>query len=92
MASVYLFRHQHHGILTTHVFAERPTAEQVAPLRAYCERLHGAGWDSIHEATMVAPGEVPSIDMPPSVDSSENKSAMQLFSVSGTGTVTPPKE
>lgn len=54
MAICYMYRHQHAGIVTSHVFRSKPTPEQLAPLIAECERLHGReGWGMVHEAEML---------------------------------------
>ena len=56
---VFMFRHQHAGIVTSHVFSKSPTVEQIAPLKAEVERQHGReGWGMIHEAELLS-DEVP---------------------------------
>ena len=82
MAKVFMYRHQHAGIVTSHVFSKPPTDEQLAPIIAECERLHGrAGWGKIHEAEFLG-DEVPSF---PKRESGPARTPQ--FGASGTGTV-----
>lgn len=84
--TIYLFRHQAAGIITTHAFARKPTSEQVAPLVAECERLHGTGgWGMVHELLLLDGSEVPDV---PQAASSQRSGTMAPVSVSGRGTVT----
>ena len=67
-----------------------PTDEQLAPLVAEAERLHGhGGWSRIHEIEVVAPGEIPNLPPPPGDAGADSAAAVPPFGVSGTGTVTP---
>ena len=54
-----MFRHQRAGIVTSHVFTVRPTAEQLAPLVKDCNTRHGTGWGMIHEAELLTANEIP---------------------------------
>lgn len=89
MAKVYLVRHQKAGILTGHVFTEPPTLEQMAPLVAAAERLHGKeGWARVHEAELYGPGEIPELPTRPEVVAGgAGEAAADLFRGSGSGTV-----
>jgi len=92
MPKVYMVRHQKAGILTSHVFLAPPTDEQVAPLVAECERVHGrTGWVQIHEADLMTAEDVPSFP-DRSAGAGKSNAAAQPFGVSGVGTVTPPAE
>jgi hypothetical protein len=96
--TVYLVRHQAAGLLTSHIFLAPPTDEQVAPLRAECERLHGKihpkrqtpYWIEIEEARLLK-GEIPVFPKREEGGGKANVAGVPNFSVSGTGTVTPPK-
>lgn len=85
----YLYRHQHAGIVTSHVFTERPSDEQLAPLKAEAERLHGRdGWSAIHEIDVVGPGELPFVPPAPGSAGDGDGATVPPFSVDGTGTIT----
>jgi len=92
MAKVYMYRHQKAGIVTSHVFASPPTEEQMAPIKAEVERLHGReGWGQIFEAEFVAStDEIPSFPPRDAGGATENKAAAAELAISGTGTVTNP--
>lgn len=90
---VYLVRHQHHGVITTHAFTKSPTAEQMKPLLDEAERLHSKkGWGRIVEAELLGPDEMPSVAAAQGTPSTqtENKSDKPKFVASGTGTITAP--
>lgn len=90
MAKVYMVRHQRAGIVTSHVFASPPTEEQVAPIVAECERLHGReGWVKIHEADLLLLTEVPVFPERAPASGQENGAAVPVVGIEGTGTVTP---
>jgi hypothetical protein len=78
----YMLRHQQAGILTDFVFAEVPTAEQLAPLLNDLRQRHGEGhWTRVHEATLVTT-EIPVVS-----------AGIPAPQISAAGTVTlPPKE
>ena len=58
--TIYLVRHQKGGIDTTFAFSAEPTPEQMAPIVAEAERLHGReGWAKVHQLTLLGPGELP---------------------------------
>lgn len=40
MKTIYLLRHQFHGLVTSHAFAEKPTDKQLAPILAELEQRH----------------------------------------------------
>lgn len=85
MAKVYMFRHQHAGIVTSHAFTEPPTPAQIAPLRAECERLHGReGWGMIHEAELLGADKIPSIPV-----RATGPAELPGPTISAVGTVTP---
>lgn len=61
---VYGLRHQHHGIYTDALFANRPTEEQIRPIKAYLDAVHaglGEGWLKVVELCVLFDGipEVP---------------------------------
>jgi len=88
---VYMFRHQHAGIVTSHVFAAPPTDDQIAPIKAECERLHGrAGWGMIYEAEFMATdADVPSFPERAPAGGGDNAASVSAPVISGAGTVTP---
>ena len=60
MATCFMYRHQHAGIVPSHVITSRPRPEQLAPLIAECELLHGQkGRGIIHEAELLSSDETP---------------------------------
>jgi len=61
MKSVYLVRHQLAGFLTDLAFAEPPTPEQLAPIEARLELIHGPAWfvANLAELHTIRPGERP---------------------------------
>jgi hypothetical protein len=94
--SVFLYRHQAGGLVTDLAFAEPPTDEQLAPLRARMLLAHGDThrrtgapyWDRVVEVPLFGPGAVPAFPGASDGDSA-NVSASPEFAVSGSGTVTP---
>jgi hypothetical protein len=88
MATAYMLRHQHAGILTSHVFLSHPTREQLEPLISECERLHGAGgWTRLHEVEALATGELPAAKEPEPVGTDESVAPAPKFAVSAEGSV-----
>lgn len=95
MDKVYMVRHQHHGVVTSHVFASPPTPEQIEAIAAEAERLHGrpgrvTGWTRVVEAALCGATDVPAFEVAgePS-DQLDNKVKPGDFVGSGTGVVTP---
>lgn len=96
----YMFRHQAAGILTSHVFLSRPTEAQMAPMRAECERLHGAAHPKTGDAYWTEVVEVPLLESEaPSFPkreagggSKENAAGAPKVAVSGVGAVVNPGE
>ena len=81
----FMLRHQHAGIITSHVFINKPTVAQLEPLVKECERLHGTGgWVLIHEAELVG-HDVPKLTTPPR---KAHNLTLGAPTVSGKGTVT----
>lgn len=98
MKTVYMVRHQRGGIDTTHVFDAKPTHEQMAPIIAEFERLHGkrptktgeAPWVTIHEAMLLV-GEVPKFPAAPrDAAGSIGASGAGGMLITGKGTVGKP--
>lgn len=84
---IFMFRHQKGGTVTSHAFTSKPTAEQVAPLIAECERLHGkSGWGMVHELLLLDDSEIPDVPQPSS--NARPDASTSNFVVRGTGTVT----
>ena len=84
MKTVYMVRNQHAGVLTTHVFEQPPTEEQVAAMLPHAARVHASaadGWGMVHEAQLLGPDELPQPPAPPRRDPDGN------FVGSGAGTV-----
>lgn len=98
MKSIYFVRHQAAGILTDYPFASAPSQAQLAALSKLCFQSHGAAhpktkepyWVRVVEVPVLGASDVPSV--PDRSLSVANEAPVQKFSVSGTGTVTPPKE
>jgi hypothetical protein len=96
MATCFLFRHQHAGIITSHVFAKQPTAAQLAPMIAEAERLHGnrpgkdgkPPWHSVVEVELVTDA-VPSFPDRENSGAKDNIASPPRVTVSGAGTVSP---
>lgn len=64
---VYAIRHQHGGIYTETLFAKPPTAEQIAPIKAYLDAVHaglGEGWLKVVQFP-VCGAEIPSVPETP---------------------------
>lgn len=92
MAKVFMYRHQRAGIVTSHVFLERPSEEQIAPIKAEMERLHGReGWGMIHEADLMGLGDVPVFPERENSATRDNAAVSSTPQISGTGTVTARK-
>jgi len=99
MAKVYMVRHQHHGVITSHVFTEHPSEEQVAVLAAEAERIHGrqgrvTGWARVVEAELCGPSDLPKIDPPQGTPSTRTAPGGEAASgelvASGTGVISFP--
>ncbi len=97
----YMLRHQVAGIVTSHVFATKPTEAQLAPLVKECERLHGSDhkgkktWVMLHEVELLSAGEVPSLpERAPSSGAGGPGAEMKIPapSIKVIGTVTNPTE
>lgn len=88
MAKVYMFRHQKAGIVTSHVFTSPPTSQQIAPIKAEVERLHGReGWGAVHEAELMGPEELPVFPERNGDGSTENVASPSIPAISAVGTV-----
>ena len=88
MEQIYLYRHQVAGIITTHAFKAMPTASQISPIRAECERLHGkTGWEMIVMVDLFDK-EIPVFPDRSGDGSKKNIASVGDVSVSGTLTVT----
>jgi len=85
MAKAYMARHQKAGIITSHVFLNKPTDEQLKPIKDECKRLHGEGWMIIHEAELLDEGA----PLFPKRESADGAKRVSEFTVKGEGTVTP---
>lgn len=95
---VYMFRHQHAGIVTSHVFAQLPSGEQLSPLLEQATRVHGPGWIRVHEAEFIEGDAVPQIEQPAaarfsvSIQAGVARAKEERTEISGVGTVTNPPE
>lgn len=92
---VFMVRHQHHGMVTSHVFTAKPSDAQVKALADEAARIHSkAGWTRIVEADLLGPEEMPPIPEQPGEPSgqTENKADKPKFVVTGVGTVTEAPE
>ncbi|MES1205013.1 MAG: hypothetical protein ABUS79_03670 [Pseudomonadota bacterium] len=96
---VFMVRHQAGGIASSHVFLQRPTEEQIAPIRAEMDRLHGKietksgkpWWVVIHEAELMAmPSDMPVFPERENDGNRLNRAAAPKVEVSGTLVVTNP--
>ena len=95
MKTIYMFRQQHAGVVTSHAFASKPTDEQLEPLVAEMERVHSReGWGMVVECTLLDEGEVPTFEKPRAGRETMSIAHADIgeLSVTATGTVTdPPK-
>jgi hypothetical protein len=62
MATAYLFRHQHGGVLTRFAFLHPPTDEQMAALGANADAIYGIGWATAVEIEIVEGDAVPELE------------------------------
>jgi hypothetical protein len=95
MAKVHMVRHQHHGVVTSHAFSEPPSEEQIAPIAAEAERIHGrpgraTGWVRVVEVELMGPDDIPVFEVPgePS-EQLENDAGAPKLVAAGIGIVTP---
>jgi len=92
----YMVRIQHAGWVTTHVFQNEPTPEQMAPLIVEAERIHGrSGLAWVESAQWVTGSAIPVVAPPPQpappAKAGAGAADVGKFIISGTGTVTPKK-
>lgn len=94
MKKIWFMRHQAGGVLSDFPFAEQPTTEQIAPLRALMNARHGTHhpktkeefWFAPYAVDVLEPGDIPSVKIPGS-----GPAAMGGNTAHGVGTVTNPK-
>ena len=90
MATAWIYRHQHAGMMTSHVFTSKPTMAQLAPLVAQASKVHTKqGWGMCVEVQLLGPGEVPVF---PKDDGAQtlNVASIAAVTVDATGTVENP--
>ena len=91
MKTIYMFRQQHAGVVTSHAFTSKPTDEQLSPLIAEMERVHGRdGWGMVVECALLDEGEIPAFEQPRAGRETMSISHADIgeLSVVATGTVT----
>ncbi len=100
MSKVYFARHQAHGVVHEYPFSSPPSEAQVAKVWSYCFGIHGAShaktpsepyWITVVERDVLGSDDLPVFEAPGLRVASSLASAEEI-TVSGTGTVTPPKE
>jgi len=62
MASIYLLRHKHGGILTKYAFTATPNDAQMEAVGKGADAVFGEGWISVYEVMLVEDGMVPQIE------------------------------
>lgn len=62
MATAYLFRHQHGGVLTKFAFLRPPTDAQMEALNASADSTYGVGWATAVEIEIVEGDAVPELE------------------------------
>lgn len=94
MPVAFIFRHQHGGFDTSHVFLSRPTDEQMAALSARADSIHGVGWAIASEVTLIDDDTVPDVAVANTYtgDAGNSGKASVEYVCSGSGSVVNPEE
>ncbi len=83
----YMLRHQHAGVITSHVFLEEPDEAQIAPLLEAANRVHGEGWHRVQEVEVVHEDDVPQLDTPSYDSDRSSRAAPPEFVIAASGKV-----
>lgn len=94
MKTAFVLRHQHHGVLWQFVFEEKPTLEQIGPIKEMLDAVHRPGWLHVFEVKLLGAKEIPSIPKRGDAGSSSPgaKAKTPEFEVQAVGTVSGGKE
>lgn len=90
MTIIYAIWHQAEGVVTTHLFKERPTEAQTRALRRELEKRHSRPDMEmrVREVQLLDAGEVPEFaERAPAASDAAAQAALAMFSVSGTGRI-----
>jgi hypothetical protein len=90
MKTIYAVWHQAEGVVTSHLFVEPPTDEQMIALRAELARRHNRPDMEmrVRPILLLEPDEVPWSHLhEPASDGDGQASVDQTFTVSGEGTI-----